>query len=246
MNTATSAIDTRIHPLTALRALRALRADPEDTRQIFLIFRALRGRSGERMFSRFQASPEGQRILAERRSLLSALSDRGWLSTLPPDSVGRAYLAFMESENLTAEGLVMASETDEVAVSAEVQYFRERMRDAHDLTHILTGYGRDGLGELCLLAFMNRHSRNLGQLAIIVMSWRRLPSAARAAVWEAYRNGSKAQWFPYQDFEALLERPLETVRHRLGIVSPSRYQLGHATSQCKLPDDDAERRNVSY
>jgi ubiquinone biosynthesis protein COQ4 len=230
MNTVTSAIDTRIRPLAALRALRALQADPEDTRQIFLIFRALRGRSGERMYARFRGSLSGQRILAERRSLLSVLDDRDWLSMLPSGGVGSAYLAFMESENLTAEGLVMASETDDVASSAEVRYFRERMRDAHDLTHVLTGYGRDGLGELCLLAFMNRHSRNLGQLMIIAMSWRRLPSAARAAVWEAYRNGGKAQWLPDQDFEALLERPLQTVRRELGILAPSRYPLGRPLS----------------
>jgi ubiquinone biosynthesis protein COQ4 len=219
-----STIETRLRPLTAIRAVLALHADPEDTRQIFVIFRALRGKSGVRLFDRFRASPNGKRILADRISLLAVLSDRAYLSRLPVGSVGRAYLDFIESENLSAEGLVMASEGDDEAVSPEVGLFRKRMRDTHDLTHILTGYGRDALGELCLLAFMNRHSRNLGQLLIIAMSWRRMPKAARGAVREAYRHGGKARWFMDLDYEVLLVHPLEEVRRELGILPPARYR----------------------
>ncbi len=224
MNMIASTIETRIRPVTALRAVRALQANPEDTRQIFVIFRALRGKSGVRLFERFRASPTGRRILAQRRSLLPLLCDRAYLSELPRGSVGRCYLDFMDAENLSAEGLVTASDGDELTPSPEVQLFRERMRDAHDLTHILTGYGRDALGELCLLAFMNRHSRNPGQLLIVAMSWSRMPKEARRSVWEAYRQGGKARWLHDQEYEALLGRPLDMVRQELGILPPSRYQ----------------------
>jgi ubiquinone biosynthesis protein COQ4 len=224
MNMIASTIETRLRPLTAIRAVRALHADPEDTRQIFVIFRALRGKSGVRLFARFRSSPNGQRILADQRSLLSVLSDRDYLARLPEGSVGRTYLDFMEAENLSAEGLVMASEGDDETVAPDVALFRTRMRDAHDLTHILTGYGRDPLGELCLLAFMNRHSKNPGQLLIVAMSWSRMPKVARAAVWEAYRHGGKARWFQDLDYEALLVRPLDDLRRELGVLSPARYQ----------------------
>jgi ubiquinone biosynthesis protein COQ4 len=224
MNIAPVTAPTRLHPLTAIRAVRALQADPEDTRQIFVIYRALRGKSGQRLFARFRATPNGQRILAEQRSLLGVLSDRTRLAALPGDSVGRAYLDFMDSENLSADGLVMASDGQYDEVPPEVHLFRTRMRDAHDLTHVLTGYGRDRLGELCLLAFMNRHSRNLGQMLIIAMSWRHLPKAARAAVREAYRNGGRARWLIDLDYEALLDRPLAEVRGELGIRAPQLYR----------------------
>ena len=102
--------------------------------------------------------------------------------------------------------------------------FRNRMRDAHDLTHILTGYGRDPLGELCLLAFMYRHAGNTGQALIVAMSWPRLSKAARAAVRQAFRNGGKARWFQDLDFEALLPRALEDVRRELNITAPTAYQ----------------------
>jgi ubiquinone biosynthesis protein COQ4 len=110
MNSSVTAMDTRLHPLTAIAAVRALQANPEDTRQIFVIFRALRGRSGINAFAGFQASETGRRVLADRRVLLDVLSDRAYLASLPEGSVGRAYLAFMDAEKLSADGLVMASQ----------------------------------------------------------------------------------------------------------------------------------------
>jgi len=219
------AIDTRLRPLLALRALRALFRNPQDTRQIFIIFRALRGRSGIRVFARFAATAAGQAVLAEKRDLLPRLEDRAALAALPDGSVGRAYLAFMEEEQLSAQGLVMiSSQAEPEILPPEMERFRNRMRDAHDLTHILTGYGRDPLGELCLLAFMNRHSRQLGQLLIVLSSLKRVPRAGRAAIWQAWRQGKAARWFPGLDFEALLPRPLDEVRRELNVMPPSRYR----------------------
>jgi ubiquinone biosynthesis protein COQ4 len=219
------AMDTRLHPLTAIRAVQALFANGDDTRQIFVILRALRGRSGLRAFQRFAASPTGAQILRDRRSLLAMLEDRATLAALPAGSMGRAYFDFMESEKLSANGLVQASQDwDNDPVPPDASLFRERMRDSHDLTHILTGYGRDPLGELCLLAFMFRHSRNLGQALIVAMAWSRLPPAARAAVKQAFRNGKRAQWFMTLDYEALLSRPLDDVRRELRIAAPTAYQ----------------------
>ena len=189
-----------------------------------MIFRALRGRSGIRAFAGFKSSETG-RVLAERRVLLDVVNDRAYLAALPQGSVGHAYLDFMESENLSADGLVMASqEWEKEKLPADVELFRNRMRDSHDLTHILTGYGRDPLGELCLLAFMNRHSNNLGQLLIVAMSWSRMPPKSRAAVIQAWRDGKKARWMMALDYEALLARPLEDVLRDLRIADPSRYR----------------------
>ena len=218
------ASDTRLHPLEAVRAVSRLFATG-DTKEIFTIFRALRGRSGVRAFSRFCASPTGSAVLRERRRLLDTLTDRARLAALPQGSVGRTYFDFMEEENLSAEGLVQASQNwDHDPVPPDFALYRERMRDAHDLTHVLTGYGRDPLGEICLLAFMYAHSRNLGMALIVAMGWPRLPPAGRRAVTEGWRNGRKTRWLQDQDFEALLPRPLQAVRRELGIADPLRYR----------------------
>jgi len=220
---AQSTIDTSLHPVAAVAAVRRL-FQTGDTKEVFAVFRALRGKSGIRAFRRFAASPLGVQVLAERRCLLDRLNDHAALRALPPASVGRAYLAFMEDEQLSAQGLVQASNWEQDPVPADLALFRERMRDAHDLTHVLTGYGRDPLGELCLLAFMYAHSRNLGMALIAIMSMPRLPRRARRAVIQAWRDGRKARWLQDQDFEAQLTMPLAQVRGDLGITDPGLYR----------------------
>ena len=163
-------LESPFRPFTALRAAGRLLRDPEDTRQVFVVMTALRGRSGRRVFDRFLATPVGASVVSERRQLLDRLQDRAGLAALPEGSLGRTYLALMEGEQLTADGLVEASEAGRLGVvSPTAVLFRDRMRDMHDLTHVVTGYGRDGLGELCLLAFMFRHTGNLGGALIALM-----------------------------------------------------------------------------
>ncbi|HEY4028747.1 MAG TPA: Coq4 family protein [Caulobacteraceae bacterium] len=225
-----AALESPFRPLTALRAVGRLFRDPEDTRQVFVVMTALRGRSGRRLFERFLASPVGATITAERRRLLDRLQDRAGLAALPDGSLGQAYLAFMQAEQLSAEGLVEASEAGRGAIADQrAALFRDRMRDMHDLNHVLTGYGRDGLGELSLLAFMYRHTGNLGGAFIALMGLSRFPKgarrrAARAAVIEGFRDGGRAAWLPGLDWEALLARPLAEVRRELNVMEPVRYQ----------------------
>jgi ubiquinone biosynthesis protein COQ4 len=220
---------TRLQPFTAMRAIRTLFAT-RDTRQVFILLRAMRGRSGIRNFRRFAASPVGKTVLRDRRDLLPLLEDHARLGQLPAGSIGRAYLDFMESEDLSAKTLVTASENwEEEAATPDMALFRARMRELHDVNHVVTGYGRDRLGELCLMTFMYRQTGNLGMLMLVVMAWRRLPQTARAAVREAWRHGRKAAWLAEQDWEALLTRALADVRKMLRIEMPVKYRHAFQT-----------------
>jgi ubiquinone biosynthesis protein COQ4 len=215
--------DTRLRPLTALRAIKTLFAT-RDTRQVFIVLRAMRGRSGIRNFRRFAASAVGKAVLRERRDLLTLLEDRARLKEFQPGSIGRTYLDFMESEDLSAKALVTASgDWENEVVAPDAALFRARMRELHDVTHVVTGYGRDRLGELCLLTFMYRQMGNLGMVMLVAMAWRQLPGAARAAIREAWRHGKKSAWLAEQDWEALLMRPLSEVRKSLGVETPVKY-----------------------
>lgn len=220
----------RIQPLKAIRAIRALIADKEDTSQVFKIIDALSGDSVGRGFRRFVATDTGRRILAERRNLIAALSDRARLAALPEGTLGRTYHEFMAEEDLTADGLVEASEAVErVDIrSEEEMLFGARLRDQHDLWHVITGYGRDGLGELALLAFTYAQTRNRG-IGFIVLVGARVTAKnlPEVKIWqvvrEAYRNGKKAAWLPATDWEAMLDKPLAQVRAELGIALPAAY-----------------------
>ena len=216
--------DTRLHPLTAMRAIRVLLATG-DTRQIFVILRAMRGNTVNRNFRRFAQSPTGRAILAERRDIYPVLTDRARLRALPDGSLGRAYLAFMEEEDLSAQALVQASDSwEHDPLPPDIDLFRTRMREMHDVSHIVTGYGRDPLGELCLLTHTYRQQGNLGRIMIVMMAWGRLPKPARRAVFEAWRNGKTCAWLADQDWEALLARPLDAVRRELSVTMPALYR----------------------
>ena len=223
---AQSTLDTRLRPIEAVKAVRRLMADPEATQEVFVILRAMRGRSGITLFNRFRQSAMGARILVEKRSLFATLSDSAALAAMPAGSLGHDYNRFMASENLSPDGLVAPSQAyrDDL-VSDDVVLFRDRMRDMHDLTHTLTGYGRDPLGELCLLAFMYAHTGNLGMALIVLMGFSRLESQApRRAVIEAWRHGRKAGWFPDMDWEAMLPQQLDDLRRRFNIIAPAAYR----------------------
>src|ERR1700754_3100072 len=96
------AIDTRLRPVQAFRAVRRLLRNPDDTTQVFVILKAMRGASAIRAFRRFRDSEVGTKAMAERRSLLAALTDSARLSALPEGTLGRAYHQFMRHENLSA------------------------------------------------------------------------------------------------------------------------------------------------
>ena len=225
--TTTSSKLFRRRPLLALQALRRLIADPERTEEVFVILQHLSGDALQRGFKRFAEIPA--RLPWLEKSMVDVLNNRHGLRTLPAGSLGRAYLAFVETENLSADGLVEASEaTIYQDLDRNMQRFGERNRDTHDLWHVLSGYGRDTFGEACLLAFTYAQTKDFGIGVIAVVGTLKIAKESRlgviGAAWQAYLAGRRAQWLPGENWEATLREPLESVRTRLGIAPPLRYQ----------------------
>jgi ubiquinone biosynthesis protein COQ4 len=219
---------TRLHPIAALRAMRNLIRNREDTKQVFLLIEALRGKTTLRQLARFRQSETGRTMLAERPSLLARLADRARLAALPPGSLGRAYYEFMATEDLSAEALVELSKVQRPVSDDEITWFRERNREMHDLLHVTAGYGRDPLGEACVLAFSYAQTGQKGFAVIATVAAfriaRRLPGQhVVRAVFEAYRQGRRADWLIGADWENLLSRPLDAVRARFGVSPPTYY-----------------------
>jgi len=215
----------------AWRALRNVIADPERTDQVFEIVRALSGSSFEDSFQRFVATVEGRQLLAERPSLLANLSDRETLRAMPEGSFGRAYADFMEAGQLDAAGLVEAEQmaeqnfAKEAPGDADHEFFGDRLRDMHDLWHVLTGYGRDEAGEAANLAFTLGQVWNLG-IAFIVSAGALIGPKDVTLYWQRYllnawRRGRRAKLLSAVPYERLLPLPLEEVRRQLGIPPAS-------------------------
>jgi ubiquinone biosynthesis protein COQ4 len=208
----------------ALHATATLARDPDDTAQAFNLIEALSGGSTPRRIARRLA---GTRLLHERPLLVRHLTDHAALRQLSPDSLGRAYLRFVESEGITAEGLRDASrrgESRHLALEADVEFVRDRMRDAHDLWHVVLGYGADVLGEAAVLAFTFAQTQNpaIGVLVVVALAKLHMPEARRLIV-RAFIRGARATWLPAQEWEVLLAQPVGEVRARLRVGAPPDY-----------------------
>lgn len=218
-----------IRPLRAAQGIRAIFADPDDTKQVFKVIEALQGPALTRTHARLRQSETGRRLLRSRPDLLTLLCDRERLAQLPAASLGRAYLDFVESEGITADGLVEASLIAEPIADPELAWVRNWLRDTHDLWHVVLGYRGDLVGEAALLAFSHTESGNWGVGLIAAVAWLKLgrvtdPSLrARAHVADGRRIARRAAWFLDVPWHEWLERPLDAVRSELRIESPAEY-----------------------
>ena len=227
---------TEFRPFKAWHHFRKLIADKEDTEQVFHIIAALRGRKFRQIARKFWETPKGQEMLLSKLRLIDMLDDHESIKQLPQGTVGRAYVDFMEREGLSAAGLEAEYARFE---DASVQYddvltrYGDRLRDTHDMLHILTGYGRDALGEQCVLAFTYAQNRNLGVGFIayaggLELKYRVAKSAPiMKAVREGHRIGKAAKNIVHEDIGALLREPLADARKRLGISEPVTYRAAH-------------------
>jgi ubiquinone biosynthesis protein COQ4 len=221
----------QLRPIKALRALGRLLKDKEDTAQVFEIMRHLSGRSVPNGYAQLLKTPAGGAIAFRHQELAEILSDRDYLSRLPEGSVGRAYLNFTTTENISAQGLIEESRKgidDGIDSAHPHAWYARRMRDIHDLWHVLSGYGRDALGEASLVAFSYAQTRSLGFGLIAIAGALKLRQEVPnlpsfKVIWEAYRRGRKAAWLPGEDYVKLLAEPLSAARARLNIARPVAY-----------------------
>ncbi|MFM6852488.1 MAG: Coq4 family protein [Sphingopyxis sp.] len=226
----------RFRPFKALGHFRKLIADKEDTEQVFHIFEALPRKSFLTEARALVESAAGRQLMIDEPFLPTILDDHATLKRLPAGTVGRAYVDFMEAEGLSAAGLVAESEKmtrGRPVYDDQLQWYANRLRDTHDMLHILTGYGRDALGEQCVLGFTYGQSRNLGNYFIAYLGGLELKRRVRAgapvmgAIRQGQNHGLGAGNIVNSSIIALLAEPLEDARRRLGIGTPTLYHEAH-------------------
>lgn len=224
----------QIKPLAAWRAMRELLKNPDDTTQVFHIIEALKGDSLGAAVRRLRSSGRGRALLQTKPDIVSKLNDREWLLSLPAGSIGRAYYDFVHAEDLSADGLIASSETgarEEIyrGLSENEIWLADRLRDIHDLQHVMTGYGRDPVGELSLLSFMKTQTPNRGISFIVwIAKWKYLREVpqfdVRPLIGEGAQIAQQAIWMAEVEWEERLAEPIDAVRLELGFQPPRQYQ----------------------
>ncbi len=233
-------LDTRrtppkFRPFKALGHFRRLVADKEDTSQVFHIFDSLPRRNFVPDACAFVESDHGRALMVSEPFLPDILDDHAPLLALPEGTVGRTYAEFMRREGLSAIGLYEESvKMGRQRYDDQLQWVIDRMRDTHDLLHILTGYGRDALGEQCVLAFTYGQQPSPGNLfiawlgALEIKRTVKPKASVMSAVAEAQRMGKAARRLLDEDIRSLLAEPIDVARARMGISDPAAYKRAHA------------------
>ena len=94
----------------------------------------------------------------------SALVKEGWrpkaidlteLQKLPDGTLGRCYADQLISQGITPDALI-----DPSPISNDAEYITHRLRETHDIIHVLTGFGIDGDSELGLQGFNLAQTRS--------------------------------------------------------------------------------------
>jgi ubiquinone biosynthesis protein COQ4 len=218
----------------AIGKFRELIKDKENTALVFEIYEALPSKAFMPRARALMLSEQGDRLRAEEPFLPPILDDHAALRRLPAGSVAHAYCDFMEREGLSAAGLVAESEkTGRPRYDDLVQWYGFRQRDTHDLMHVLTGYGRDALGEQCVLLFTHGQQPAAGHLllgyagAFNMMQQVKSKAPVLRAVREAQRLGRACPPLVAMSIRELLAMDLTEARKAFGIGQPKWYKRCH-------------------
>lgn len=161
-----------------------------------------------------------------------------------PRSLGAAIAQFYVPEQLSAQGLADASREAFRAGGAPHDAPREdeellsrRLLGLHDVFHVLTVYGRDLRGEAAVLAFTVPQTRNFGVAYLVFDVLRRVGwrSEMGKLIRQGFRRGRRSRWLVDQEWESLLEQPIDGVRRELGIGPPPVYAPVRSAGAPPLP-----------
>ncbi len=221
----------RLGPLGLLRELAHARRAGPVPETVFRLLRPFHGPAFESIYARCMADPTARRLLEEGRSLHPLLLDHERLRALPDGTLGREYLRFMETNGIDIVSFTEASlrhMAREDYATDEGWALANRLRDCHEIVHVISGYGTDVLGEMCELVFNLREDPRprAAWLAVRtnIVKFRRLGAHhAEATIREAYRRGQRAGLVVGADWETMIDWPLQRVREQLGIDAPPAY-----------------------
>ncbi|PFH62505.1 hypothetical protein XA68_13244 [Ophiocordyceps unilateralis] len=163
------------------------------------------------------SSATGRRILRHRPRITSTTLSLPALRALPDQSVGRAYMAWLDRERVSPDTRAVVRYIDD----EECAYVMQRYRESHDFYHALTGLPVFREGELALKAFEFANT-GLPMTALSLLAYTTLKSTERARFRHVYlpwavRNGARARPLINVFWEEVLERNVDELRAELGV-----------------------------
>ncbi|KAI5464302.1 ubiquinone biosynthesis protein Coq4, partial [Mariannaea sp. PMI_226] len=166
------------------------------------------------------ADPTGRRILRQRPRISSRTLDLDALRKLPENSVGRAYVGWLDREGVSPDTRAAVRYIDD----EECAYVMQRYRECHDFYHALTGLPIVREGEVALKAFEFANTL-LPMTGLSIFSAATMKRSERRRFASIYlpwaiKNGARGKDVINVFWEERLEDNVDDVRAELGIERP--------------------------
>jgi len=209
---------------TAIKCVKKVIKNPEDTKNIFALATAVNGPSLITMYHKLLETKEGGELAGKLPEFADLYP---LLDKCPEGSVGHAIL---NNQKYSLESLINISKrgtSNSIDIKHPYMWVARRVRDTHDMYHMLTGYKMDSvLGEGCLAAFTYAQTKSyLWGLIFLSGIWMFKGSPRKiAALFEAYRRGKKCSWLLIENYETMIYEDLEKCRKRLNLPKAKVYE----------------------
>lgn len=205
--------------LSAIKGAIQLLRDPAATESVYDIEDGLRHTQATQHSIEFvKRDPSVAAIIAER--YLAPPPNLEQLQQYAPDSLGYAYAKYITESGFDPEFYRA------VTINDDVSYVFMRLRQTHDIWHLVAGFSTDVAGELGLKAFELAQTHRT--MAAILLAGGLVGTLFKAPeeldrlldhISRGYRLGTQAKPFLAQKWEAHWDRSLTQWRQELQVAS---------------------------
>ena len=210
-------LNQRIQSLRMLAGLGKFLQHPDDLQSVYAVAASVQGSPMAAQMMRHMLSQPGIAAMIQQQWRPAPI-DLDALEQLPPGSLGHCYASQLKSQGITPQTLI-----DPTPITSDKEFIVHRLKETHDIVHVLTGFGVDGVGEIGLQAF--NLAQNRSPLAVLLIFGGMLKTLQDDepleellhAISRGFEMGLKAECVVGSRLEDAWERPLNEWRMELNL-----------------------------
>ena len=207
----------RLQSLRMLKGLGQFLQHPDDLQSVYAVAASVQGSPlAAQMLRHMLAQPGIATMIQEQWR--PAPIDLDALEQLPVGSLGHCYASQLKAQGITPQTLI-----DPAPITSDKDFIVHRLKETHDIVHVLTGFGVDGVGEIGLQAF--NLAQNRSPLAVLLIFGGMLKTlqddrpleGLLHAISRGFEMGLKANCVVSYRLEDAWQRPLNEWRAELNL-----------------------------